>query len=355
MELTHDEMKARLRGLTGRQFVAELTQYAYDWSNKIPAEYYNYRIFEELTVRYETGEKTRKHLEKNKHYRLDAVIFIEPGRAALNQRSCYSVGLELKGNLKDLEGDKKLEQYVGWNDYFFIGCVSDIEAAACARAESDPYGRTGVFNVETGHVVKWPYRAHVPADHRLWMYEQVLFNTVFKDIKAISFKAEEVEVVPPDFTDREPSLGNLSNNDTLTNLSESDRIRMDEEKAARKAAAQARQEFRQRRAADMAERAQRMPEGVRLKLSAMPDGVQAAYHILCKNPGMTAIGLEESMNVGEATARRFVARLIEGGLIEHRGSKKFGGYHAIKFAPDLKYAPNCDACVHVFKPKNTKL
>ena len=130
---------------------------------------------------------------------------------------------------------------------------------------------------------------------------------------------------------------------------------MDEEKAARKAAAQARQEFRQRRAADMAERAQRMPEGVRLKLSAMPDGVQAAYHILCKNPGMTAIGLEESMNVGEATARRFVARLIEGGLIEHRGSKKFGGYHAIKVEPDLKYAPNCDACVHVFKPKNIKL
>ena len=69
---------------------------------------------------------------------------------------------------------------------------------------------------------------------------------------------------------------------SLDSLADGEKLKMEEEKAARKAAAQARQEFRQRRAAEMAEKAQQMPEDVRLKLSALSDGAQAAYHILRK-------------------------------------------------------------------------
>ena len=352
MEMTHDEMKKNLSGTIGRAFVKDLTRMVYHWAEKVPAEYYNYRIFEELTVRYETGEKTRKHLDKNKHYRQDAVLFIEPGWAAVNQRSCYSVGVELKGNLKDLTGDDKLENYIGWNDLFFIGCVEDIVPDAIKRAENDEH--IGVFGIETGVIYKLPKKCHVSPINRLWMYEQIIYNTVFKDIKTIRFKTEEVDIVPAELVDITPKIhpeyNNLSNNDATkadnSNISDIGNLKMEEEKAARKAAAQARQEFRQRRAVEMAEKAQQMPEDVRLKLSALSDGAQAAYHILRKNPGMTAIGLEKSMGIGEATARRFVASLIESGLIEHHGSKKTGGYHPTTTASDLKLAmPKCDTCI----------
>ena len=360
MEMTHDEMKKNLSGNIGKAFVKDLTRMVYSWAEDVPAEYYNYRIFEELTVRYETGEKTRKHLKKNKHYRQDAVFFIEPGWAAINQRSCYSVGVELKGNLKDLTGDDKLENYIGWNDLFFIGCVEDILPEAIKRAENDEH--IGVFGIETGVIYKLPKRCNVSPTNRLWMYEQIIYNTVFKDIKTIRFKAEEVDVVTPELVDITPKIhpgyANLSNNDTINtddnNMSDYDRLKAEEEKAARKAAAQARQEFRQRRAAEMAEKAQQMPEDVRLKLSALSDGAQAAYHILRKNPGMTAIGLEKSMGIGEATARRFVASLTESGLIEHQGSKKTGGYHTTTPESELKLAmPKCNTCI-LFKTIKTE-
>ena len=80
----------------------------------------------------------------------------------------------------------------------------------------------------------------------------------------------------------QPEYNNLSNNDVINtdnnNISNIDRLKMEEEKAARKAAAQARQEFRQCRAVEMAEQAQQMPEDVRLKLSALSDGLK--QHII---------------------------------------------------------------------------
>lgn len=360
MAMTHDEMKDCLRSNIGKAFVKDLTRSIYSWADRVPAEYYNYRIFEELTIRYETGEKTRKNLDKNKHYRQDAVIFVEPGWAAVNQRSCYSVGVELKGNLKDLTGDKKLESYIGWNDFFFIGCVEEIIPEVMERANNDK--RIGVFGIETGFIYKLPQRAEVSSDNRIWMYEQILFNAIFKDIKAISFKAEEIDVVQPDLVDVTPKIlpgyANLSNKDTLNesdnNLSENERLKAEEEKAARKVAALARQEFRQERAKRMAEKAQEMPEDVRLKLSALSDGAQAAYHLLRQSPGTTAVGLEKSMGVGEATARRFVASLIDSGLIEHRGSKKTGGYYPIENEQELKYMPKCKTCI-IFKKKAVDL
>jgi predicted transcriptional regulator len=69
---------------------------------------------------------------------------------------------------------------------------------------------------------------------------------------------------------------------------------------------------------------------------------------------MTAIGLEKSMGVGEATARRFVASLTESGLIEHQGSKKTGGYHTTTSESELKLAmPKCNTCI-LFKTIKTK-
>lgn len=364
MEMKHEQMKENLRGGIGKAFVKDLTRNVFDWAEHVPDVYYNYRVFEELTVRYATGELTRKGLDKNKHYRQDAVLFVEPGRAALNQRSCYSIGIELKGNLKDLRADKKIESYLGWNDFFFIGCTEDILEEAIKRAENDK--RIGVFGIETGIICKLPMRSKVAPENRIWMYEQVIFNTIFKDIKTVSFKAEDIDIVPPELVEVTPKIlpeyanpsnadgiskeaNNPSNNEGINNATLSE-----EEKAARKAAAKAREDFRKERARQVAAKAQEMPEDVRLKLSSLPDTIQAAYHVLTQNPGIKAWELSEKMGIGEATGERFVARLIENGLIEHQGSKKTGGYHPTKSNQELKYMPKCQTCI-IFKKKASEL
>ena len=337
--MAHEELKKHLYDTPGKAFVKDMTQRVYSWADKISAEYYVYRVFEELTVRYETGEKTRKGLDKTDHYRFDAVFFIQPGWAALNQKQCYSVGVEIKGSKSDLRQDSKLEKYLGWTDFMFLAVPDELIEEAVKKTESNEL--IGVLDIEQGLIVKLPKKCQVKPENKLWMYEQIIYNTVFKDIKTVQFKTEEVDVVPAELVDITPKI-----HPEYNNLSNIDRLKMEEEKAARKAAAQARQEFRQRRAAEMAEKAQQMPEDVRLKLSALSDGAQAAYHILRKNPGMTAIGLEKSMGVGEATARRFVASLTESGLIEHQGSKKSGGYHPTLSDEGLKMAmPKCNTCI----------
>lgn len=96
--MAHENLKKFLIGDAGKRFVKDMTTAAYEWAYKIPSEFFTYRIFEELTIRYDTGEKTRLGLEKNDHYRFDAVFYIQPGRRALNQKQCYNVGIELKNS-----------------------------------------------------------------------------------------------------------------------------------------------------------------------------------------------------------------------------------------------------------------
>ena len=110
--MAHEELKKLLEGDQGKLIVKSVTQSMYAWAWKVPAEYYNYRVFNELTVRYETGEKTRLGLKKFDHFRFDSVFFIEPGYRALDQRQCYTIGIELKQSKSDLMSDKKMEKYL---------------------------------------------------------------------------------------------------------------------------------------------------------------------------------------------------------------------------------------------------
>ena len=85
MAKAHEELKQLLGEQPGKAFALDVTRMVYGWAARIPDKAIRYRIFEELTVRYETGEKTKRGLDKQDHYRFDAVLFIQPGYRALNQ------------------------------------------------------------------------------------------------------------------------------------------------------------------------------------------------------------------------------------------------------------------------------
>lgn len=60
------------------------------------------------------------------------------------------------------------------------------------------------------------------------------------------------------------------------------------------------------------------------------DSVRATYTIIRLNPGIQRKGIADISGKSIATTDRHIAILMKEGLIEHRDSKKSGGYYAKK-------------------------
>ena len=63
--------------------------------------------------------------------------------------------------------------------------------------------------------------------------------------------------------------------------------------------------------------------------SALSNGQQAVLECLKAHPGLKVPGLETETGIPAKSIERHIKVLIERRLIEHRGSKKTGGYHAL--------------------------
>ena len=154
--MAHENLKQQLVSDAGKKFVIGLTSRIYEKKvvniyRKIGNyDFINYRFFEEVTVREYTGKKTRFGEDNPDHYRFDAVFFVEPGYSSLNQRHIYSIGVELKGEKYDLLNDDKMEHYLGYTDFFFIGVPVNLVSYALKRAEGNDY--IGVFCVDDGKI-----------------------------------------------------------------------------------------------------------------------------------------------------------------------------------------------------------
>ena len=336
--MAHDKLKELLSGDPGKLIVKSVTQSMYAWADKVPAEYYNFRVFHELTVRYETGEKTRIGLKKFEHYRFDSVFFVEPGYRALDQRQCYTIGIELKQSKSDLMGDNKMGKYLGWTDLFYIGVPADLTEDAVHKAIEVNNEYIGVLDIENGLIIKNSKKMKVTDQNRMLIYEQVLFNTVFREMGTVSFDAEEVII---------DHANNETGDEVGFSLQEPNKSEAEilAERIAKKEAEAAKREAKAKEARELADRAADLAEPTRRVLSALPDKAQAAYHHLRENPGKNAHDLEEALGVSEATAKRLAGQLTDVGLIERQGSKKTGGYYPIGGEKEpLKYLAHCADC-----------
>ena len=347
--MAHDKLKELLSGDPGKLIVKSVTQSMYAWADKVPAEYYNFRVFHELTVRYETGEKTRIGLKKFEHYRFDSVFFVEPGYRALDQRQCYTIGIELKQSKADLMGDKKMEKYLGWTDLFFIGVPADLTEEALVKAKEVNNEYIGVIDVENGLIIKNSKKMKVTDRNRMLVYEQVLFNTVFREMGTITFEAEDVLI---DHTNIETG-DEIELSSPELHKSETEILA---ERIAKKEVEMAKKEAKAKAAKELADMNANLAEPTRRALSALSDKAQAAYHHLRENPGNNAHDIEEALGVSEATAKRLAGQLTEVGLIERQGSKKTGGYYPIGGEKEpMKYLAVCADCELYRNAQNSSL
>lgn len=362
--MAHENLKSYLIDEPGRSFVANLTHNVYAWSVKIPDIYINYRIFEEVSIREKATGKTRLDLDYRPHFRFDCVLFIEPGYRALNQRQVYTVGVELKNSKADLNADDKMNHYIGYTDFFFLGVPTGLVEEALDRASENQDGYIGVFSVNDGKIHKIPKRITPQVEHERDLLQQVMFSRMFKvDFKnSISFKVEDIEIVPVPFQDtqkygmiqspatmrtQEPSTEPIADGDGRKPEKPFYNDWSDEDYASVVAAAreelrekeQKRQERHKAKIAAIRQEVEamngEMPSVVASVLESLPLNDQRVFHVIRKNEGVQAQSVAEMLpeldgirKPSLATVKRCISALTDAGLIEREGSRKTGRYVA---------------------------
>lgn len=312
--------------------------HAYPWTERIPAQYLEYKIFEEFRLRESTGEKTRIGLDKKLQIIPDVILFIKPGFRALNQGHCFTVALEIKEFKDDLMRDEKLWKYVGWTDFFFIAVPDELTQYAFEKIvevnneHPETLSKIGVLGLETGELYSHPQRSEVSIEKQNLVLQNAVYNYAFKDAKTIFFTPEEP---PISVTSTEK---NISEEDTKisaqNNLQQNCTLRKgsykqlsNEEKAARKAAFLARQEFREKRAVELAEKSTVLNEDIRQRLMAQSTKAQEVFwKIRESETGKQLQDIVSELDYSQRTAAYGLASLTSAGLIKRDGSRKTGAY-----------------------------
>lgn len=353
----HAELKKLITSKNIQSFVKDLCLHAYPWTERIPVEYLEYKIFEEFRLREGTGEKTRLGLDKKLQLIPDVVLFIKPGYRALNQQHCFTVALEIKEFKDDLMRDEKLWKYLGWTDFFFIAVPEDLIDFAFKKIDSineehpEYKNKIGVLGLQTGTMYNSPARSEVTVEKQNLVLQNAVYNYAFKDAKTIIFKPEElvsaVSTPKEHVTEEEVSLKNnlqedckLNSDDTklydipennlqknCTLKEENNKRLSDEEKAARKAAYLARQEFREKRAEVLSEKASVLPEEARQRLSSLSLKTQEVFwKIREAEAGKQLQEMATELDYSPRTIAYGLSSLTSAGLVKREGSRKTGAY-----------------------------
>ena len=318
----HADLKKQLASKNMQAFVVDLCHYVYEWSEFIPAEGLEYKIFEEFRLRQDTGEKTRKGLDKKMQLIPDALLFVKPGYRSLNQGQCFTVALEIKGEKGDLMSDDKLYKYLGWTDFLFVAVPADLADDAQSKVDQinadhpETISKIGIVQLDTGTICRWPKRSEVTVEKQNLVLQNAVYNYAFKDAKTIFFTPEELPT---------SSENNMQENCILKK--ESNKQNSDEEKAARKAAFLVRQEFREKRAVELAEKSTVLNEDIRQRLMAQsPKAQEVFWKIRESKNGKQLQDIVSELDYSQRTAAYGLASLTSAGLIKRDGSRKTGAY-----------------------------
>lgn len=318
----HADLKKLLASKNMQAFVVDLCHYVYEWSEFIPAEGLEYKIFEEFRLRQNTGEKTRLGLDKKQQLIPDVVLFVKPGYRSLNQGQCFTVALEIKGEKGDLMSDDKLYKYLGWTDFLFVAVPADLADDAQSKVDQinadhpETISKIGIVQLDTGTICRWPKRSEVTVEKQNLVLQNAVYNYAFKDAKTIFFTPEDLPT---------SSENNMQENCILKK--ESNKQNSDEEKAARKAAFLARQEFREKRAVELAEKSTVLNEDIRQRLMAQsPKAQEVFWKIRESKNGKQLQDIVSELDYSQRTAAYGLASLTSAGLIKRDGSRKTGAY-----------------------------
>ncbi len=183
----HTKLVNELQCDVGKNIIIELCK-------RSPTIRHNYKdlgicywCLKEFTVRFDRGIVCPDGKFMRTRRVFDAILMVEPSINSLSQRWTFKVGIEVKSNLKDLLADNKMQYYLGWTDFFFIGVPDNLIDSAIEKASGDI--RIGVVSLNSGKVIKMPAWQDVTMGRKWEIMEQAFYNYMTKGIDKISFKA----------------------------------------------------------------------------------------------------------------------------------------------------------------------
>lgn len=358
---THDELRHLLIENQGKAFVRSLADSHYKLCGRINLDEVEYRVFSELTVRTKNGQMSWKGYEKSDKYRFDAVLFIKPSVGAVGQGTCFTCGLEIKGERNDLREDTKLIDYVGWTDVFFIGVPSELVEDAIekrnelVRLYPQEAKYVGIMCLDDGMVYVAPSVQKVSLQARYEVLQQVIYGSHLVWGETSGSEMVTLEAADPqDITIPTPTGLDENNQqefvqvtddkvDTLIDRSEGDataaaamanadvapggiRARLSDEEY---------EEYKRNRAnvaavnamrkKELAEKAQGLLEDARQRLTPMSISTQELFWYLRSTP-CNGAALCEALEMSQRSVDVSVSALVKAGLVERVGSRKTGHY-----------------------------
>lgn len=373
---THDELRQLLTGNPGKAFVRLLADNHYRLAGRINLDEVEYRVFSELTVRVKNGQMSWKGYEKSDKYRFDAVLFIKPSVGAVGQGTCFTCGIEIKGERNDLMQDTKIIEYVGWTDVFFIGVPTELVDDAIEKRDElsrlypEEAKYVGVVGLDDGVVYRAPVIQNVSLQAKYEVLQQVLYGSHLVWGETSGSEVVKLEPadpqgihIPPGSTpgvteDNQQELVQIKNGDSepgTDNQQEFVRSIGGEEdmsSSATAAAAMANadvapggirarlsdeeyEEYKRNRAnvaainamrkKELAEKAQGLLEDARQRLTPMSISTQELFWYLRQTP-CNGLALCEALEMSQRSVDVSVSALVKAGLVERVGSRKTGHY-----------------------------
>lgn len=373
-KITHKDVKQLLINRPGQAFVNHFLADLYhngdigEGRDFTPDIAFNYKLIDELTIRKQhESMRNWDGSPSMTSYRFDAVLLVRPSRKfSLSRRTCFTIGVEIKVDPKDLEQDIKIKEYLHYTDYFALAVLPAMLDAAADKIERIEYahpdvkGKIGLIccDIEAQDVTlsRPMRRIAVPPENAIEIRDAVVFGAVFESERIGVYLKDPSAGRPKEFTpeeeDVESSVGCAkegatkdeaiaSTNDSLSTMDQGEDkpLKSDSElareRARRERAAAQREELQAKLRAELSEKFEVLPKILAERLNTLPLSDQQVWSLINDTPGINANQIvdyfqsvsDERYRKSKATVSRAVDALKQAGLVEFRGARKNGGYH----------------------------
>lgn len=375
---THKDVKQLLINSPGQRFVNRLLADLYrkgdigkgsDFFHDIV---YNYKLVDELTIRKE-HESLRNWdgSPSMNSFRFDAVLLVRPShKFSLSRKTCFTVGIEIKVDPKDLEQDKKIHEYLHYTDYFALAVMPDMLDDATDKIERIEHahpevkGKIGLISCDMVapdvSMIRPMKRIDVPLEHAIEVRDAVIFGVVFDSQRIGIYLKDPSAGRPTEFNSPEyprgdsgegsvnehpqgegqiSDQGEMMDGPNQQDYTQDKPMKSDSELARererRERAAAQREELQEKMRAELSEKFEVLPTILAERLNTLPLSDQQVWSLINDTPGINANQIvdyfqsvtDERYRKSKATVARAVDALKQAGLVEFRGARKNGGYH----------------------------
>lgn len=375
---THKDVKQLLINSPGQRFVNRLLADLYrkgdigkgsDFFHDIA---YNYKLVDELTIRKE-HESLRNWdgSPSMNSFRFDAVLLVRPShKFSLSRKTCFTVGIEIKVDPKDLEQDKKIHEYLHYTDYFALAVMPDMLDDATDKIERIEHahpevkGKIGLISCDMVapdvSMIRPMKRIDVPLEHAIEVRDAVIFGVIFDSQRIGIYLKDPSAGRPTEFNSPEyprgdsgegsvnehpqgegqiSDQGEMMDGPNQQEYTQDKPMKSDSELARererRERAAAQREELQEKMRAELSEKFEVLPKILAERLNTLPLSDQQVWSLINDTPGINANQIvdyfqsvsDERYRKSKATVSRAVDALKQAGLVEFRGARKNGGYH----------------------------